>query len=83
MRHNFLRDAEAKLMKKVYKDVKIEPELLPVEIDSVQRYDNEQRRLYGDRVLNVEDGTFTPLVFTTTGDIAKSVPPELKSLMRE
>ena len=35
MRYNVLRDTEAKLMKKVCKDVKIEPKLLPVEINSI------------------------------------------------
>ena len=30
-------------------------------------HENEKKYLYNDRVLNVEKGTFTPLVFSTTG----------------
>ena len=32
---------------------------------------NEQKRLYGDRVIKVEHGTFTPLVFTTIWGMGK------------
>ena len=32
---------------------------------------NEKRRLYSKRVLDIEHGTFTPLVFTTTGGMGK------------
>ena len=32
-------------------------------------HDNDKKRLYSSRVLEVERGTFTPLVFTTTGGI--------------
>ena len=30
----------------------------------------EKKRKYNDRVINIEKGTFTPLVFTTTGGMA-------------
>jgi hypothetical protein len=30
-------------------------------------HENEKKRLYARRVLEIEQGTFTPLVFTTTG----------------
>ena len=30
-------------------------------------HENEKKRLYSRRVLDIEHGTFTPLVFTTTG----------------
>ena len=30
-----------------------------------------KKRLYGERVIEVEHGTFTPLVFTTTGGMGK------------
>ena len=30
-------------------------------------HENEEKRLYSKRVLEIEHGTFTPLVFTTTG----------------
>ena len=32
---------------------------------------NEKRRLYSRKVLDIEHGTFTPLVFTTTGGMGK------------
>ena len=32
---------------------------------------NEKKRLYSRRVLDIEHGTFTPLVFTTTGGMGK------------
>ena len=34
-------------------------------------HENEKRRLYARRVLEIEQGTFTPLVFTTTGGMGK------------
>ena len=36
-----------------------------------RRHENEKKRLYSKRVLDIEHGTFTPLVFTTTGDMGK------------
>lgn len=36
-----------------------------------QRHENEKRRAYNQRVLQVEMGSFTPLVFTTAGGMAK------------
>ncbi len=33
--------------------------------------ENEKKRLYSKRVLDIEHGTFTPLVFTTTGRMRK------------
>ena len=35
-----------------------------------QRYENEKKRQYSRRVLEVEQGQFTPLVFTSTGGMA-------------
>ena len=116
MRHDALRNAEAKLMEKVCKDVQIEPRLLPVNPDHFSErtntspnarldisargvygdgdktffdvrvthpntpssqgksltqiynlHENEKKSEYSDRVLNVEKGTFVPLVFTTSG----------------
>ena len=32
-----------------------------------RKHEDEKKRLYANRVLEVEQGTFTPLVFTTTG----------------
>ena len=34
------------------------------------KHEDERKRLYVNRVLEVEQGTFTPLVFTTTGGVA-------------
>ena len=33
-------------------------------------YQNEKKRMYASRVMEVEQATFTPLVFTTTGGMA-------------
>ena len=36
--------------------------------DSIYRqHENEKKRKYATRVLEIEQGTFTPLVFSTTG----------------
>jgi len=114
MRHNILRDTEAKLLQEFCQDVKTEPELLPttdeiargnttdkarLDISAVgvwSRYqktffdvrvthptadshmtkslddlykenENEKKRAYNDRIINVEKSSFTSLVFTTTG----------------
>ena len=34
-------------------------------------HEKERKRLYSERVLDIEHGTFTPLVFTTTGGMGK------------
>ena len=34
-------------------------------------HENEKKRLYSRRVLDIEQGTFTPLIFTSTGDMGK------------
>ena len=43
-------------------------ELSPKQI--FQLHENEKKRIYSRRVLEVEQGTFTPLVFTNTGGMA-------------
>ena len=35
-----------------------------------KRHEDEKKRKYASRVLEVEQGTFTPLVFTTTGGMS-------------
>ena len=114
MRHNYVRDLEGELMREVCRDVKIEPELLPVgeqemggNVSEKARLDvsgvglwgehertfldikifhpncasyvnmemgkacvhhqNVKKRNYRERVLNVEHGSFTPVIFTTSG----------------
>ena len=36
-----------------------------------RNHENEKKRAYADRVLQVEQGTFTPLVFTSTGGMGE------------
>ena len=114
MRHNGIRDFEGELMKEVCRDVKIEPELLPIgeqtmsgnnsdkarldvsgvgvwgshertfldikvfhpncssyiNMDIEKTYvhhENIKKRAYRERVLNVEHGSLTPIVLSTTG----------------
>ena len=114
MRHNALRDTEAELMRDVCRDVRIEPELIPIQSDLIQGNDapnarldisargvwspcertffdvrvthpnadshmekpldqiyreneSQKKNLYNERVIQCEKGTFTPLVFTTSG----------------
>ena len=114
MRHNAIRDLEANLLREVCKDVKTEPELLPVgnvklhgTIDPKARTDvsavgiwsqmertfldvcvihpnspsylnktpeqlyitneNRKKNKYNDHILQVQKGSFTPLIFSTYG----------------
>ena len=120
MRHDRVRDMEANFLKDVCKDVKIEPELLPVgnltfdhatattadqarlDFSAVglwspmertfgdvrithlnspayrdknasqiyKQHENEKKRKYNQRIMQVEKATFTPLVFSTSGGMA-------------
>jgi len=118
MRHNKIRDLEASILKDICKDVKIEPELLPIgarsiastntsekarldvsavgiwslmertfldvrivhpnapshmgkDIDKIYKQnEDEKKRTYNQRIIQVEKATFTPLVFSTTGGMA-------------
>jgi hypothetical protein len=115
MRHNKVRDLEADLMREVCQDVRIEPELLPLDtnlitngnraekarldvsgigvwgshertfidvrimhpnspsyinkpIEKVYKdHEDEKKRTYNGRVIQVEKGTFTPIVMSTFG----------------
>ena len=116
MRHNNIRDFEAHLLKEVCKDVRIEPELMPVgsvetgsssnkaekarlDVSAVgvwssmertfldvrvmhpnspsysdksieqiyAQHEREKKSKYNNRILQVEKGSFTPLIFSTTG----------------
>ena len=115
MRHNQIRDMEAELMREVCKDVKVEPELLPLETDRIRNgnlankarldvsgngvwgpfektfldirvmhpnapsyrnksisqvyatHEKEKKRSYNERVIQIEKGTFTPIVMSTSG----------------
>ena len=46
MRHNCVRDLEGELMKEVCRDVKIEPELLPVGEQEMSGNTSDKARLY-------------------------------------
>ena len=115
LRHNNIRDLEASLLKDICKDIKIEPELMPLGNSETQssntaekarldvsavgiwssmertfldirvmhpnspsymdttpdqlysQHEREKKRMYNDRILQVEKGSFSPLIFTTTG----------------
>ena len=115
MRHNNIRDFEASLLREVCKDVKVEPELIPIGDNGTQsrntaqkarldvsaigvwssmertfldvrvmhpnspsyedktpeqlykKHEQEKKAAYNDRVLQIEKGSFTPLIFSTTG----------------
>ena len=45
-----------------------------LELQQIYRnHENEKKRLYARRVLDIEQGTFTPLIFTSTGGMGKRV----------
>ena len=121
MRHDEIRNLEAKLLSEVCKDVAIEPKLIPVTGENfilssantednarldvkarsffrdgqtaffdvritnvnaesnkdlpteaiLRKAENEKKRVYNQRVIEIEHGTFTPLVFGTNGAMAK------------
>ena len=121
MRHNHIRDAEAKIMREICYDVKVEPMLTPLGTgDQMKKGTNvadqaradisarsvwspsdltfvdvrvthpnapsnrnksleqiykeneeEKKRMYNDRIMNIERGTFTPLIFLTSGGMSK------------
>ena len=43
-------------------------------------HENEKKRMYGQRVLQVEKGTFTTLVFSTTGGMSEETHKLVKRL---
>ena len=43
-------------------------------------HENLKKREYNERVMTVEKGSFTPIVFNTTGGIAKEADKFLKRL---
>jgi hypothetical protein len=115
MRHNNIRDFEATLLRQVCKDVKVEPELMPIGVTGTEstnkadkarpdvsavgvwsamertfvdvrvihlnspsysntspaqlykEHEQAKKREYNDRIMHVEKGTFSPLIFSTTG----------------
>ena len=119
MRHDRIRDLEASMLKDVCKDVKIEPELLPIgntsqdstnvaqkarlDVSAVgiwspmertfldvrvlhpnspsyqgksvekvyEEHEKAKKKSYNQRIIQVERATFTPLVFSTSGGMAR------------
>ena len=130
MRHNNLRDYEATLLREVCRDVKVEPDLLPLggsgtksrnkaekarpDVSAVgiwtpmertfldvrvtnpnsasysdksieqiyETHEKEKKQMYNDRILHVEKGSFTPLVFTTTGGMGPEATKYHKQVAR-
>ena len=41
---------------------------------------DEKKRVYGDRILNVEHGTFTPLIYSITGGMGQDAETFYKLL---
>ena len=37
----------------------------------LEKYDRDKKRAYNERIMNVEHGTFTPLVFTVFGGMGQ------------
>ena len=118
LRHNVLRNTEARLLERVCHDVRVEPGLIPTAEELVagtaadgarldvsargvwnhyeksffdikvthpnapshlgkslerlyKESENEKKRKYNDRIVNIERASFTPLVFTTSGGMGK------------
>ena len=79
----FWRDAQD-----AYFDVRITNPLAATEMKSplaslYDRNEKEKKRMYNHRVMSVEQGTFIPLVFTTTGSAAPECAAFLKKDCRE
>ena len=127
MWHNCIRDLEAELMKEVCYDVKIEPELLPLDNDHMRgntaekarldvsgngvwgpfektfldvrimhpnapsyinktigqiytMHEKEKKRSYNERVIQIEKGSFTPIVMSTTGGMGNEAAKHHKRI---
>ena len=116
MRHNKIRDFEANLLQRVCNDVEVEPQLQPLNGETIydldgndarpgirarwawrpcqnaffdvrvtntnstsqqhsimlkilQKHEKETKRNFNERIMQVEHGTFTPLVFSVNGGV--------------
>jgi hypothetical protein len=45
-----------------------------------QSFEQEKKRTYGDRILNVDHGSFTPLVFSSCGGVGRETSAALRKL---
>ncbi len=44
------------------------------------KFEHEKKRQYNDRIINVEQGSFTPLIFSSTGGMGREASMFLKRL---
>ena len=130
MRHNKVRDLEAELMREVCNDVRVEPELLPLDNDQAvfgniaqkarldvsgngiwgphertfldirimhpnspsyqdkdvrqvyKQHEREKKRTYNERIIQIEKGSFTPIVMSTFGGMGVEAERFHKRLAR-
>ena len=127
MRHNNIRDFDANLLRKVCNDVEVEPQLQPLNGETVigldgddarpdirargawrpcqnaffdvnitnancasqqesssaqifRTHENAKKRNYNDRIMNVEHGTFTPLVYSVNGGVGPEAEVFIKHI---
>ena len=127
MRHNNIRDFDANLLRKVCNDVEVEPQLQPLNGETVigldgddarpdirargawrpcqnaffdvnitnancasqqesssaqifRTHENAKKRSYNDRIMNVEHGTFTPLVYSVNGGVGPEAEVFIKHI---
>ena len=82
LRYNDLRDVTANMMSEACKDTKIEPKLTPLSGEELQgrtlnnskslqqchvMNEQEKKRAYSERILQIDHGTFTPVRFSING----------------
>ena len=93
IRHNDVGDLTAKLMSEVCHDVQVESHLQPLSGEllhhkTAKHEDDarvdiraaEKRRAYEERIQEVERGSFTPLVFSSSGGMGKAATVTYKRL---
>ena len=132
IRHNVVRDTIAEILQEVCKDVRVEPQLLPVtgeelparantadgaraDVSAIglwqplnralidvkvfnplassnatqdlqqvyKRHEQEKKAQYNDRVIEVEKGTFTPVIFSCSGGASKEASRLLKAIAQK
>ena len=132
IRHNVVRDTIGEILQEVCKDVRIEPQLLPVtgeelparantadgaraDVSAIglwqplnrafldikvfnplassnatqdlqqvyRRHEQEKKAQYNDRVMEIEKGTFTPVIFSCSGGASKEANRLLKAIAQK
>ena len=88
-RHNEIRDLTANLLTEVCNDVSLEPNLQPLDGESLsgacsntqdRKHELIKKRQYEQRIREVEHASFTPLVLSSTGGMAKEATVFYKRL---